>query len=314
MLEFIITRKLNHQIDPVLHIWQWQIPVYLFIGGLTAGLMILGAVSVLRDRARPTAPQKLLLFVVPILVVGMFSLFLDLEHKVNVWRFYTTFQVTSPMSWGSWILLCVVPASLLLLFGTMAENWPGLNAWLVKRKGLDVLGQFAGRRLKLIAAVTLVLGIGLGIYTGILLSAYGARPFWNTSVLGLLFLVSGLSSAAALVQWASNNETEEHFYSLLDIGLIAGELLLIGLMLIGMVSGPDRQQAAATLVFGGPLTVFFWVFVVMLGLLLPVLLEVSHLKGRPLPRFLAPVFVLAGGLIFRFFIVEAGQITTWISY
>jgi len=314
MHEFITTQKLNHLIDPVLHIWQWQIPVYLFIGGLTAGLMILGAVSVLRDKARPTAPQKLLLFILPILAVGMFTLFLDLEHKVNVWRFYTTFRVTSPMSWGSWILLCVVPVSLLLLLGTMAENWPELQTWVEKRRRFDALVQFARQRLKPIAGVTLVLGFALGIYTGILLSAYGARPFWNTSVLGLLFLVSGLSSAAALVQWASKSEAEAHFYTLLDVGLIAGELLLIGLMLIGMVSGPARQQSAATLVLGGPLTVFFWVFVVMLGLLLPVLLEIFHLKGRPLPRFLAPALVLAGGLIFRFFIVEAGQITTWISY
>ena len=37
----------------------------------------------------------------------------------------------------------------------------------------------------------------LGIYTGVLLSALGARPFWNSALLGPLFLVSGLSSAAA---------------------------------------------------------------------------------------------------------------------
>ena len=40
------------------------------------------------------------------------SLFLDLSHKLYVWRLYTTFQITSPMSWGSWILLLVYPALL----------------------------------------------------------------------------------------------------------------------------------------------------------------------------------------------------------
>ena len=39
----------------------------------------------------------------------------------------------------------------------------------------------------------------LGVYTAILLSAFSARPFWNTGVLAPLFLVSGLSTAAALV-------------------------------------------------------------------------------------------------------------------
>ena len=33
------------------------------------------------------------------------------------------------------------------------------------------------------------LGVGLGVYTAILLSAFSARPFWNTSILGPLFLL-----------------------------------------------------------------------------------------------------------------------------
>ena len=40
----------------------------------------------------------------------MFALFLDLAHKLYVWRLYTTFQFTSPMSWGAWILILVYPA------------------------------------------------------------------------------------------------------------------------------------------------------------------------------------------------------------
>ena len=38
----------------------------------------------------------------------------------------------------------------------------------------------------------------LGIYTGILLGSFSARPFWNSGALGPLFLVSGMSSAAIL--------------------------------------------------------------------------------------------------------------------
>jgi len=28
-------------IDPSMHVWEWQIPVYLFSGGLVAGMMII---------------------------------------------------------------------------------------------------------------------------------------------------------------------------------------------------------------------------------------------------------------------------------
>lgn len=315
MEEHIITNKFNPHIDPVLDIWQWQIPVYLFLGGLTAGLLILGAVSLLRNQKQPIMAVKLQLAVPVILGLGMFALFLDLEHKLYVWRFYTAFQITAPMSWGSWILLLVVPANILLILGTLQNHWSGVYGWLHGRFAwLQTLIQYAAQRLRPIAWVTLVLGVALGIYTGILLSAYSARPFWNTSILGPLFLVSGLSSAAALVQLASRNEGEHHFYTTLDVGLIAVELLLLGLMLVNMISGPMQQQNAVSLVLGGPLTVYFWVFVILIGLVVPIALELMHLRGRVFPRFLAPVFILFGGLIFRFFIVEAGQLTTWITY
>ena len=51
----------------------------------------------------------------------------------------------------------------------------------------------------------MALGVVLGIYTGILLSAFGARPLWNSAVLGLLFLISGLSSAAAFVHMVAKD-------------------------------------------------------------------------------------------------------------
>ncbi|NBC17498.1 MAG: nitrite reductase [Bacteroidetes bacterium] len=313
MEEQIITGKLNPHIDPVLAVWEWQIPVYLFLGGLTAGLLILGAISVLRRESSPTV-LKLQVAVPVILAVGMFALFLDLAYKVHVFRFYTAFEPTAPMSWGSWILLLVVPANLLLIAGTMHQAWPRAYDWVQGRNWGERLTAFAERRLRPVAWGGIVMGVALGIYTGILLSAYGARPFWNTSILGPIFLVSGLSSAAALTQWVSRSEREQARYTRLDVGLILVEVALLGLMLIGMVSGPLQQQRAADLVLGGELTVFFWVFVVMLGLLLPVFLEVIHLRGKHFPRFLAPAFILAGGLIFRFFIVEAGQLTTWIPY
>ena len=103
MTEIDVARH-SLQIDPVLHVWGWEIPVYLFLGGLVAGLMILSGYHIIRalwdkDRAHGhyvTAPILSLV----LLTVGMGALFLDLEHKLYVWRVYLTFQPGSPMSWG----------------------------------------------------------------------------------------------------------------------------------------------------------------------------------------------------------------------
>src|SRR6266498_439581 len=87
MNEIDIARH-SRLIDPQLHVWGWEIPVYLFLGGMAAGLMILdAALRMKREERSPAA--RWLAFAAPALVsLGMGALFLDLSHKLFVWRFY----------------------------------------------------------------------------------------------------------------------------------------------------------------------------------------------------------------------------------
>src|SRR5512140_2707775 len=114
----LTTTRMNPLVDPALHVWQWQIPVYLFLGGLVAGLMVISGWLLLTDRQRRPAfvLQHLPALGLACLSLGMLALFLDLEHKLSVWRLYLAFEWTSPMSWGAWILIAVYPA---LLAATM---------------------------------------------------------------------------------------------------------------------------------------------------------------------------------------------------
>ena len=95
--ELFITRH-NHLIDPFVHVWSWQIPVYLFLGGWVAGNMLLTGYFMLGGRHTRRSP---LLSALPglslvLLSLGMLALFLDLEHKAYVWRLYTCLLYTSP--------------------------------------------------------------------------------------------------------------------------------------------------------------------------------------------------------------------------
>src|SRR5512134_2030701 len=110
MLELSTTRH-NPLVDPQLSVWSWEIPVYLFLGGMVAGMMILAGAAMLRV-ARGEDPRGFFSVQAPLLAfvlinLGMGALFLDLAHKLYVWRVYLTFQPASPMSWGSWVLLLV---------------------------------------------------------------------------------------------------------------------------------------------------------------------------------------------------------------
>ncbi|MCM2322796.1 MAG: polysulfide reductase NrfD [Oligoflexia bacterium] len=317
----IITNKANHLIDPVLHFWGWEIPVYLFLGGLTAGILVLSATLILLQRHREYrwAGSGLLLFAPVLLSLGMGALFLDLEHKLYVWRFYTTFRLSSPMSWGAWILLLVYPLNLLLIAGTLRESFPAVHGWIQARlrgRSADLTARlfaWSERNLRRVAGFTLPVGLGLGLYTGILLSAYVARPFWNVSVLAPLFLVSGLSTALALVMLVTADSREHRFFSRVDLFVVLVEILLLFLLGFSMFTSTATQQAAVHLITGGELTHLFWIFFFALGLALPLFIELMELRGAHVNRRVAPGLILFGGLMFRVVVVKAGQLTSWIS-
>ena len=78
--ELVVTRH-NEMIDPALSIWGWEIPVYLFLGGMVAGMMIILGYFLLKGRSRELRCSCTILPGLGILLLslGMLSLFLDLD-------------------------------------------------------------------------------------------------------------------------------------------------------------------------------------------------------------------------------------------
>ena len=99
---------------------------------------------------------------------------------------------------------------------------------------------------------------------------------------------------------------------MIDLVLIAIELFLITHMIMGMKAGSQVQIEAAQLILGGEFTLIFWIGVVVLGLTFPALLEVFELAGMKIPAAVPAVLVLIGGVIFRFVMVDAGQLTRYL--
>jgi protein NrfD len=315
--EILATARFNPKIDPSLAIWDWRIAVYLFLGGLTAGIMCFSAWALLarKEEQAPFAAWGLSLWGPIMLSLGMTTLFLDLDHKLYVWRFYTTFQPSSPMSYGAWILIFVYPAALALILATLRRGYP----WLAGQVERIPLGHWlldlAERYRRAIAAWNIPFGIALGIYTGILLSGFLARPFWNSAILGPLFLVSGLSTAAALVVLVAREPRERHLFTRIDVGLILAELAIVALLLINLATGARMQHEALAALFGGGYTAVFWLWFVTLGLLIPLVLESLELAGRRVPwALLAPVLVLCGGFILRQVALDIGLDVNWSHF
>lgn len=309
-MQEIVSTRTNPMIDPALHIWGWEIPVYLFLGGLVAGMMMISGYFLFRGRQKEMATSCLTLplLSVVLLSLGMFALFLDLAHRWYFWRMYMTFQPTSPMSWGSWILVLVYPA---LLANALIRP----PAWLTARiPALTALSGRIGSRsanVKFIGIANMLLGAMLGVYTGILLSAFGARPLWNSSILGLLFLTSGLSSAAAFVHLVAKDEFEQKLLAKADNAFLTAEIVIIGMFLIGLLSSTAVHIEAAQLLLSGPYAPVFWVFVIGLGIVIPLIIQSLAVNHKVAHTPVAPILVVLGGLILRFVIVQAGQVSHW---
>ena len=298
-------------IDPNLNIWHWQIPSYLFLGGLAAGILFFASFFTImgKEHKMEATVKKAPLLVPFILILGLFFLFLDLKHKLYFWQLYTTIRLESPMGWGSWVLMIITPISILWSASSVKEVFPN---WDWKFQFLKTFESWIIKNRIYIAWPMAIYAVILGIYTGILLSAFNARPLWNTSILGPLFLVSGMSTAAAVIMLMSKDHKERKIMGRIDILLIIVELFFIIHLFMGFLAGSEVQINAANLFLGGKFTAPFFAFVVILGLIFPAVLEVFELKGFKVPIVVPAVLILIGGLVFRFLMVEAGQITRYL--
>lgn len=309
--ELIISGRMNDRIDPILNIWHWEIPFYLFVGGIAAGILFFASFYYLQGKADeyPATVKKAPLVTPVLLILGLLALLIDLNHPTYFWRLYTTIRLESPMSWGAWTLMVVTPLSIIWSATYMKDIFP---EWDWKFEWLRKLEAFFIKYRTVMAWIMVIYSVILGIYTGILLSAFNARPLWNTSILGPLFLASGLSAGAAVIIVFSKKEIERRLFSKIDIIVIGAELFFIIHMFMGFLASTEVQIEAAQLFLGGKYTIPFWIFVVFIGMVIPAFLEFLELRGQKIPVLIPAVLILFGNIMLRVIIVYAGQETRYL--
>jgi formate-dependent nitrite reductase membrane component NrfD len=309
--EIITSGRLNPNIDPFLQIWHWHIPLYLFLGGLAAGIMFFASLYTIlnKENKYPGAVRRAPIIVPILLIIGLTALFFDLKHKLYFWQLYTVIRIQSPMSWGAWTLMAITPLSMVWVAIHIREFFPN---WDWKLPILKWLEEFFTKYKKYLAWVILYFSVILGIYTGILFSAFNARPLWNTSILGPLFLTSGLSAGSAVIILFSQRQKERINFAKIDIMLIGIELFLIIHMFMGFLASTEVQIEAANMFLGGQYTAPFWIFVVIIGMILPAVLEFLELRKFHIPVIIPVILVLFGSLMLRFIFAYAGQMSRWL--
>jgi len=236
-------------------------------------------------------------------VVSGILLTVDLERPERFWhmliqseRGLPMFKYWSPMSVGAWGLLLFSGLALLATLGALHEA--GQMRWrLLRPLHAGVLGN-------LIAVLGGLCGFFLAGYTGALLSVTN-RPLWaDTTWLGLLFLLSGASTAAALLMLLGllrGARTRETVYWLarMDRGTLILELLALIILTVSL--GPVLRTWMN--VWG----LVLLVGVVLAGILIPLSLE---WRPRLLGRLSLPagaVLVLLGGFLLRVVVILSSE-------
>jgi polysulfide reductase chain C len=276
--------------------WQYLIVSYLFLGGLSAGLYFVSALTELfrkGDDAREHIARVGALLAPWPVMLGCTLLVFDLGHWYRAYKLFLHFRWESPMSIGSWLLMLFIGISLVYSYGWISR---GAREHFFEKlpKRLQFLRIFnvdVAPWRRPLAITGLPVSVGVAIYTGVLLGAVQSRPFWNTNLVAQLFLFSGLSGGCALLiailaVWPGKFEMYD-FRSLylLDVSFLTLEFFIVVPYIIHGELSVEAVRESLRLVLGGPFTVPFWVFFMGLGLVLPWAIEVREV----VPLFLTHV-------------------------
>jgi len=287
-------------------VWRWEIIWYFFFGGLAAGCYVIASIASLfgsrEDRAVSRAGYYLSLLSVlpcPILLIK------DLGRPDRFLHMLRIFKVKSPMSMGTWGLVAF-------------SFFSGISA-VIQAARDGILGRWRGSRLlaalpqKFLAIPGSFLGVFLGGYTGVLLTATSI-PLWSRSkVLGAVFISSAVSTSTALISLVLRL-THTPIQTLHKLERLEWVALLVEMAgLFAFLRGTGR--AARPLVGTGPTEHgrTFWSFVAGTGLMLPWLLQtLTLLTGRSAKKrngrgIVISLLVLIGGYFLRRTMIEAGH-------
>jgi formate-dependent nitrite reductase membrane component NrfD len=282
------------------HTWTWEVPLYFWLGGIGAGSHLISTVAQLlgwKDRAFFRASRYTVLVT---MILSPILLIMDLGRPERFYNMLRIVKLRSPMSTGSWALT---------IFGVLSGLIAAAQA---ARDGLLGRDNILVRLIKtfipdrLLSVVALPVGLYVGLYSGILLSATSV-PMWarNFLLMGPTFLSSGLSTGLSAISFIlhlgdwGEKRTLEALRRTERISLvIEGGLLAASLARMGRWGKPLYSKELAPLFLGGT---------VLCGLLAPLaLLSGRESRSRGL---LASVLALLGGLALRFAMIEGGRLS-----
>lgn len=283
--------------------WEWYIVWYFFVGGIAGGCFFLASLLKLfgRPEDAPVIRTGYYVAFAGALISGLL-LTLDLTRPERFWHMLIQshtgrpmFKAWAPMSVGAWGLAW---------FGVVS-GLAALGAWATQKElsSRALRGLTAGIPALVIAGAGSALGFFLAGYTGVLLSVTN-RPLWaDSNLVGLLFLASaGSTAAAALVLLRRLGGSDDRGSLEWLHRFERGALSLEAIVLVAFVA----SLGSVARVFLGWWGLLLTLGVLGAGILLP-LGWAARESDRPEVAVRSAALVLLGGFLLRVVVIFASN-------
>lgn len=302
-------------------IWTSWFAVYLYLGGLGAATL---TVTFLTDMyLRPYKELVLWGAFSGIVMLGagsglLFWHLLDHMAAIHVMSPLVLFEKPDAwIAWGTQFISWMMIWGFVYAFPYMAESaflrgLPVLG-WILGTARVQFLAAHAGKHFRrTIGWLATVNGIGVAVYTGLVLQSFPAVTLWHNPGVPLLFTASAFSTALAyllLVLHLVMNREEDHpirvIYERIDLILISTELVILFSFFTYLQSGSESGYRSAELLWGD---LGWMVGFIGFGLVVPFFLQLKGVIWRWPSRYpivASAVLVLGGGYLLRHYFMEA---------
>lgn len=302
-------------------IWTWWLAIYLYFGGLGAATL---AVTFLTDMY--LKPDRGLVIWgagagVILLALGSLMLFGHLLDKLAVVHVLNPLILfKKPDAWIAWgtqfIIWMMVWGVLYALPYVRETEFPRripLIRGLIDRPFVVWIAEVVKRFRRAVGWLAVINGVGVAVYTGLLLQSFPAVALWHNPAVPLLFTISAFSTAMAflllLMYTLMHDQAHEHvrvLYERIDLVLIAAELVVLFSLYQYLKNGSESAVRSLELLWND----YGWVVgFIGFGLIVPFFLELKGvIRGwrSRIPILTASVLVLIGGYLLRHYFMYAG--------
>jgi formate-dependent nitrite reductase membrane component NrfD len=296
---------LDERTNPV-H-WTWLLYLEMFLAGVAGGAYVAAAILELSGRGRSAAARTAHLIAFPLIALATLLLIVDLQRPERFWhmavmneRLFPMLKPWSPMSLGTWlVILFTAFAFVSFLDALIARRLFTIGGWRYDR---TLHGTPLGLAWSFVGAL---LGLAVGIYSGVLLTV-GNFPGWSqTLMLPAVYVSTAMITgvAAVVLVQALLGDADADVVSLAqtNVWLIAWWLVNVVVFLLTLAGG-----GGAIFLTGIPLLAIL--AAIVLAGIAPLMLHALRPIGLKGNLALTAALVLVGGFLMRYGIVVGPQL------